>query len=414
MHQSFHIGNRNRLYEMLESNSVMLLFSGKEVRKTNDEFYPFHASRHFVYLTGIAQKESILLAVKDAAGSVRETLYLLPHDLLAERWTGTRLTFSQAENISGVSDIKSLDAFEADIHKLLALGGYGSLYLDLYRAAITDRDTPAHEFLRRTQQHYPFMNIRNADQLVRKLRLIKQPCEIEALYKAEEITRDGILRMMRNGKPGMWEYQLKSEWEYAISQYAPIEDGFPPIISAGQNNFCIHYYSYSGQAQDGDMALCDVGALWEGLTTDVSRGFPVNGKFSPKQKLLFDCALETSNHMFSLVKPGMKMADVDRINREYCAQLLVDCGALDDVKNVSKLMWHGGAHHIGWDVHDVVETPEIIAPGMAFCVDVGIYHEEWGIGFRLEDNCLVTENGCENLSRDIPRTTEDIEAAMRG
>jgi Xaa-Pro aminopeptidase len=116
--------------------------------------------------------------------------------------------------------------------------------------------------------------------------------------------------------------------------------------------------------------------------------------------------------MFSIVRPGMRMDAVDATIKEYNAKLLVDAGVLDDAANIRRYMWHGGAHHIGFDVHDVVETPEFIAPGMVFCIDVGIYHEEWGIGFRVEDNCLITEEGCENLSAGIPRTIEDIEAIM--
>jgi Xaa-Pro aminopeptidase len=161
------------------------------------------------------------------------------------------------------------------------------------------------------------------------------------------------------------------------------------------------------------MILNDVGVMWDFLITDVSRSWPCNGRFSDKQKLLYECALATSDYIFSIVKPGMRMDAVDATIKEYNAQLLKDAGVLDDVSNIRKYMWHGGAHHIGFDVHDVVETPEFIAPDMVFCIDVGIYHEEWGIGFRLEDNCLITEDGCENLSAGIPRRIEDIEAVMR-
>ena len=276
-----------------------------------------------------------------------------------------------------------------------------------------DLDRPTHKLLTRVQRDYPYLQIENANRLVRKLRLIKQPCEIEAIRKAEVITGEGILAMMKASKPGMYEYQYKAAFDYAIGQHSPDGPGFPSIISAGANNFCIHYYAYTGQAQDGDMVLNDVGAQWDGHITDVSRGWPCNGKFTENQKLLYECALATSNHLFSMIRPGMKMRDVDGTIRQYNAERLKDAGVLQDVKDVGRYMWHGGAHHIGYDVHDVIETPELIAPGMVFCVDVGIYHEEWGIGFRLEDNCLVTENGCENLSAAIPRTIQDIEAVMR-
>ena len=420
MDRTFHQLNRRRLYDMMKPGSLLLIFSGKEVIRTNDEYYPFYAHRSFVYLTGLTCKEAVLMAVKDASGGVNETLYLLPPDPMAERWTGKRVSPAEAVERSGVETVKTVDAFDKDIHTLLAGGHYSMrterpeyLYLDVYRASAGERLFPSHDFLRKCQVDVPYLRIENADALIRKLRLIKAPCEIEAVRKAEEITKEGILAMMKASRPGMYEYQYKAEFDHALGQWGPDGPGFPSIISAGQNNFCIHYYSYTGQAHDGDMVLNDVGAQWDHHTTDVSRGWPCNGRFSPRQKLLYNCALATSNHMFETVRPGMKMANIDRTIRAYNAERLVEAGALDDVKNVGRLMWHGGAHHVGYDVHDVVETPETIAPGMVFCIDVGIYHEEWGIGFRLEDNLLVTEDGCECLSAGIPRTVEDIEDVMR-
>ena len=420
MESSFYSGNRARLWDMLKPSSAAVFFSGEEVRKTNDEMYPFFARRSFVYLTGITQKQSILVGIRDQNGNVQERLYLLPSDLMAERWTGKRLTKQEATARSGVWDVRTLDQFEKDFHTLAAAGHYSmkvapieNLYLDVYRAETSDRDTPAHRFLALTRENYPYLNIENGDGLVRKLRLIKQPCEIEALRKAEEITGRGICAMMRASRPGMYEYQYKAVFDKELGWFGPEQHGFPPIISAGKNNFCIHYYSYTGQAQDGDMILNDVGAQWDDLIVDVSRGWPCNGKFTDLQAKLYTCALETSNHMFQTVAPGWKMADIDREIRSFNAAQLVKAGILQDESQIGQVMWHGGAHHIGFDVHDVVQTPEIIAPGMTFCIDVGIYHEESGIGFRLEDNLLVTENGCENLSAAIPRTIADIERTMQ-
>lgn len=419
MEQSFHITNRQKLYDMLQPSSVLLIFSGADVCKTNDEAFPFFADRSFVYLTGLDCKEAVLLATKDDHGQTTERLYILPPDPMAERWTGRRITPNQAQDISGVTDVRSTETFARDIHNLLAgghyslqVGHYRHLYLDLYRASASDRDRPAQKFLRTAQQEYPFLLIENANTLIRKLRLIKTPEEITAFRKAESITREGILAMMHTSRPGMYEYQYKAEFDHVLGQYAPQGPGFPSIISAGQNNFCIHYYSYTGQAKDGDMILNDVGAQWDNHITDVSRGWPCNGRFTAQQRTLYECALATSNHMFSIIKPGMRMADVDATIRRYNAERLVEAGVMKSVDEIGTYMWHGGAHHIGYDVHDVVATPEFLAPGMVFCVDVGIYHEDWGIGFRLEDNCLVTQDGCENLSAAIPRTIEEIESEM--
>lgn len=413
MEASFFRGNRRRLYDMLEADSMLVLFSGEEIRKTNDEYYPFFTDRNFFYLTGLDSKNFILLALRDGDGEVRERLYILPPDRMAERWTGRRIKADEAEVISGIRDIRYESAFEAEFHSLAVSGNYRTVYMDLFRVSPKDIDRPAQRFLRELQREYPYLRVANGNVLIRKLRTIKQPCEIEAMRQAERITGEGIMAMMKASRPGMYEYQYKAEFDYALSQHGPQGPGFPSIISAGANNFCIHYYSYTGQARDGDMILNDVGAQYDGLITDVSRGWPCNGHFSDRQRLLYECALATSNHMFSIIRPGMKMADVDGTIRRYNCERLKDAGVLRSYDEIGTYMWHGGAHHVGYDVHDVVETPEVIAPGMVFCVDVGIYHEEWGIGFRLEDNCLVTQDGCENLSAAIPRTVEDIEAVMR-
>lgn len=413
MEKTFHMGNREKLLAMLSPRSILVLFAGEELRRSADAYYPFYADRNFVYLTGIEQKQSVYLATKLSDGTVGERLYLLPKDQMAERWTGKRLDAREAEALSGISEIRELDRFQGDFHALTVSGGFDSVYLDLHRQAPEDMDRQAHSFARSLQQQYPHMQLRSMNPFVRKLRTIKQPCEIEALRRAEEMTRAGILAMMRASQPGMYEYQYKAEFDRALGQFSPKEAGFQSIISAGANNFCIHYDAYTGMARDGDMVLNDVGAQWDNLIVDVSRGWPCNGTFTQRQKLLYECALATSDYLFSIIRPGMKMADVDATIRRYNAQRLVEAGVMESVDEVGTYMWHGGAHHIGYDVHDAIETPEVLAPGMVFCVDVGIYHEEWGIGFRLEDNCLVTAEGCENLSAAIPRTVEEIEAVMK-
>ena len=413
MKREFFEGNRRELYRQMKKHSLLVMFSGTEVRKTNDEYYPFYTNRNFLYLTGLDGKEFVLLAKKDGGGKVEEKIYILPPDLLKERWTGERIGPERVEEISGIGQVAFVSEFELEFHKLAAAGNYRHLYLDLYRVEPWDRDEPAHRLLRRVASDYPFLRIENANAIVRRLRTIKQPCEIAAMKEAEKITCEGITSMMKASKPGMYEYQYKAVFDYILGQYGPQGPAFPSIISAGKNNFCIHYYAYKGQAMDGDMVLNDVGAWHDNLMNDVSRGWPCNGKYNERQRLLYECALNTSNHMFSVIKPGMPMKEVDGEARRYNAGLLKDAGVLRDVNDIGTYMWHGGAHHVGFDVHDAVEMPEVIATGMVFCVDIGIYHEEWGIGFRLEDNCLVTEEGCENLSAITPRTIEEIEDTMQ-
>lgn len=414
MNVEFHKSRREKLYRELPVGAMLVMFSGIEFRKTSDEYFPFFAERNFVYLTGLECKEAILLAKKSSEDCVDETLFILPPNFIEERWNGKRVKPEEASAISGIEHIENVSAFEHAFHHACMKEGYTHVYLDLYKAELSDQDRASHQLLKKIQTTYPYVTVGNATEPIHRMRTIKEACEIEALREAEKITKAGIEAMMKASRPGMYEYQYKAEYDRALGQFGPKGPGFPSIISAGANNFCIHYYEYTGQALDGDMVLNDVGAQHNNMITDVSRGWPCNGKFSDRQKLLFNCALETSNHMFEIIRPGMKMKDVDATIRRFNAERLVEAGVMKSVDEVGTYMWHGGAHHIGLDVHDMVKTPEIIAPGMAFCIDVGIYHEEWGIGFRLEDNCLVTENGCENLSAAIPRTVEDIEAFMKG
>lgn len=412
MTKEYYTGNRNKTAEELKEGSVAVFFSGDEIRKTGDEYYDFFGNRNFLYLTGIEETGLVLVIGKKCGGEVWEKLYLRRPDAMAERWTGKRIRDTEAEDMAGIESFGLVENLKKEFHQWMVSGDYKYLYTDSYKESAEDIDTAVHHFLCQVRETYPYIRLENANVILRKLRTIKQPCEIQALRKAELITREGILAMMKASRPGMYEYQYKAEFEYALWQHGTEGTGFPPIISAGENNFCIHYYSYRGQAQDGDMVLNDVGARWRGLVTDVSRGWPCSGVFTEKQKLLYNCALATSDHMFQIIKPGMRMSEVDTEIRRYNFDRLKDAGVCGKWEDIGTYMWHGGAHHIGYDCHDVILTPEMIAPGMVFCVDVGIYHEEWGIGFRLEDNCLVTESGCENLSADIPRTIPEIEACM--
>lgn len=410
MDKLFYSGNRKRLFETIDDGTVVVLFSGHAPRKTQDELYPFYANRNFVYLTGLEQAQSVLVADK-LNGNVHELLFLLPPDAHAERWNGSRLKPNEATAISGVEDVRALDGLDAYLQGLIRTSKYRFVALDLYKFDARDQDSEPFQAARDIGRCYPGLSIADLTPQLKKLRTIKQPCEVEAIKKAAVITRDGILSMMRASKPGMYEYQYKAEFDYALMQHGCLAPAFPSIVSAGKNNFCIHYYHYTGKAQDGDMILNDVGAKYDNLFNDVSRGWPCNGKFSEKQRLLYTCAYNTSEHMFSIIRPGMPMGDVDRLAREYNYEQLKAIGLCNSYEDIGTYMWHGGAHHVGFDVHDLVDAA-VLEPGMVFCVDIGIYCEAWGIGFRLEDNCLVTENGCENLTAAIPRTIKEIETYM--
>ena len=412
MNREFFMENRKALYNMTEEKGLLLLFSGRAPKKTNDENYPFFADRSYMYFTGVHQENTILMTEIYGKEQWEEALYILAPDPMAERWTGRRIKPEEVEAQSGIRECRSTENFRKDLENCLMNKGFTTVYMDFGKLEASESDTESYRLAAWLKKAYPHVQLRNLNPWIRQLRTIKKPCELEALRKAEWVTKDGIEAMMKASKPGMYEYQYKAEFDYALAQHGILAPGFPSIISAGQNNFCIHYYSYRGQAQDGDMILNDVGSGWDLEINDISRGFPCNGKFTEKQRLLYDCAYRTSEHMFEILKPGIPMKDVDLIARKYNYEQLKDIGLCKSYEDIGTYMWHGGAHHIGFDVHDAVAPDLITAPGMVFCVDIGIYCEEWGIGFRVEDNCLITEDGCENLSYMIPKKAEDIEALM--
>jgi len=416
MNSSFHAANREALYNSLSDGTLLLSFAGEAPRLSADAYYPFFANRNFVYLTGLGGTESqgfILLAKKEN-GTVEETIFALPPDTLAERWNGRRLRYDEISELSGISNILPLGEFEGEFHKAVNSGQFKTLALDLERHKPGEPDGAPHRFAKLAAERYPQLGIAGYSKQMRIQRTIKAPCEIEAMKEALKVTKTGIAAMMRASRPGMYEYQYKAIFDSTLTNHGVLRPAFPPIISAGKNNFYIHYDSYMGRAEDGDMILNDVGACWDNICNDVSRGWPCNGKFSERQRLLYQCAYDTSEYMFGIIKPGMPMADVDILARKRNFEHLKELNLVDTYENAGKLIWHGGAHHVGYDVHDVVDLSMPISPGMVFCVDIGIYCEEWGIGFRLEDDCLVTEDGCINLSAGIPRTIEEIQSEMSG
>ena len=410
MDKSHYTENRQELFSGLGEGEVAVVFSGSASWRSADDYFPFFASRNFVYLTGISQSDAALVG-----SNTEETLYIPPPDMQFERWNGERIKEAEAFEVSGAKKILHTCEFNKQLDMHLNSGNVNAVHMPLYKHTAEQPDGPEHKLAKYLQDRYPHIAVKDLLPLLKKQRLIKKPCEIKALRKAEAITKAGILAMMRAAKPGITERELKAEFLYAIMKNGAEGPAAHPIISVGKNNFCIHYHDTKGVAKNGDFVLNDVGVPYKNLVTDVSRGWPVNGRFSDRQRQLYEAAYAVSNMMFDMIRPGMPMGDVDKIIREETYKHLLDIGLCKSWDDVGKYMWHGGAHHIGYDVHDVVDITKTtpLAPGMVFCVDIGIYVEEWGIGFRLEDNCLVTLDGCENLSKDIPRSIEDIESAVR-
>ena len=290
MERSFHIRNRQELYRTIPDHSLFVCFAGRILPQSADAEYPFFANRNFAYLTGLdgAEVHDFVLLAKKEGEAVEETVFALPPDAMAERWTGRRLKEDEIRSRSGVKRVLPAERFSAVFHA--AAERSRTVVLDLWKKSPEDPDTEAFRFAARVGRDYPWLVIENCHRQLCAQRTIKSPEEIAAMRKAEEITRAGIEAMMRASRPGLYEYQYKAVFDHALADRGVLTPAFPSIIAAGENNFCIHYYSYTGQARDGDLILNDVGAAWDGMCTDVSRSWPCSGVFSPRQRTLYQCA----------------------------------------------------------------------------------------------------------------------------
>ncbi|MEE4194140.1 MAG: M24 family metallopeptidase, partial [Anaerolineae bacterium] len=226
------------------------------------------------------------------------------------------------------------------------------------------------------------------------------------------ITEAGIRRMIKAAKPGMMEYELEAEFNHELALHGQRRTAFPSIISAGERNFYLHYAELQGRINEGDLILSDVGAPYDDYHTDISRVFPASGRFSDRQKAIYEIAYKANRAIMAQVRPGVPFSMCNQVCREVCFEGLQALGIIDDFSRIQEYVWHGVAHHIGLDTHDVGGYAEPMAENMVFTVDAGIYVREWGVGLRIEDNVLVTADGCENLSASIPARIEEIEAWM--
>jgi Xaa-Pro aminopeptidase len=391
----------------------MLFFCGEGVQKSADEHYPFFANRNFLYLTGVRQEGSALLLHKQDS-VVHERLFALKPDQAAEVWTGRRLTDDELRALSGVEQIEDLQRLSGALDQLLSAQPTAGLWLCFDQQAPKQPLDLERRFARQVRRRHPQALIKNSSPLVCAQRKIKAPEEIEAIRQAIEITGEGIQQMARLLRPGRTEIELEAAFNANLAAHGQRRTAFPSIISSGERNFYLHYTSLHGQAAAGELALFDVGAVYDEYCSDIARVFPVDGRFSQRQAQIYQIAYEANRAIMAQVRPGASFRMTNQVCREVTFAGLKALGLLDDLDEIGRYVWHGVAHHVGLDTHDVGGYADPMAENMVFTVDAGIYVREWGIGLRIEDNLLVTAGGCENLSAAIPATIEAVQACMAG
>ncbi|KOP82490.1 aminopeptidase P family protein [Cytobacillus solani] len=413
MHKDFFITNRNHLYEELKDQFLLVLFAGKAPQKSADEAYKFVPNRNFYYNTGIDEPNIIFMARKKGS-KVEEFLFIEKSDPILEKWVGKSISISEAIDTSGIDNILYLDQFESTVSQTLISESVFHVYLDLERRELDSSTTKAQQFASKIQANYPYVQINNVYPAISELRVYKTPEEIEKIKKAIEITQNGIRNVMKHAKPGMKEYQLEAHFDFILNTEGVREHAFPTIVASGKNGTVLHYEKNNALVEDDRLVLLDLGAQFEYYNADISYTFPVNGKFTEKQKVYYNIVLKALRETTALIKPGVPFANLNEMTKKILAEECMKVGLIKEENEISEYYYHGVSHFLGLDTHDVGSYKDLVLqPGMVLTVEPGLYIADEEIGIRIEDDVLVTEEGHEVLTKDIIRSIEDIEAFMQ-
>ena len=411
-----YIDRRKQLMGDKTGPCMIVIFSGSAPMKSLDAEYPFYVDRNFYYLTGIERENMILVMRKTASGDYAEHLFIEPFDEVLAKWVGGRMRADEATAICGVESVKDVSAFHSFMNSLIeGSRGLGKMhvYLDLWRYREKQPDTPAHTLAGWLQQRYPAVAIEEIHGDMAALRAVKSDDEIALMRKAQETTRNAIIAMMKHARPGINERELEGAFDFSLKVQGVRDHAFSSIVAGGPRATVLHYGNNDQIVNDGEMVLIDLGSAEGNYAADISRTFPVNGKFTDRQKEIYNTVLQAQQIVMDHAKPGMTTRQLNQLVVDYYESRLDDLGLRKDGKGVWDYYYHNVSHSLGLDTHDIcTERERTLVPGMVITVEPGFYIEEEGIGVRIENDVLITADGIVDLSADIPKTVEEIEAIM--
>lgn len=402
---------RQRVLDEMVDDSLLILYSGAAPHISADAYHHFEANRHFFYLTGL-RRDNMVLVMKKISGKVSTALYIKEADPKAERWTGKMVTVAEAKEITQIEDVRFMDRFDAEINSMLNTTNITTCYFDCYRHR-TD-DLPDYN-LAKSQKFaadHPGITVRNLWPIVAKMRMQKDADEEKLMCAAIDITNQALQHVMKALKPGMAEYQVQANYEYMVHYLGAEGPSFPTIAGSGKNGCMLHYETNRNTCEDGSLILLDLGVKYEGYCSDITRTYPVNGKYSDRQRKVYEIVLKANKEVAAQAKPGMTTRELNDICKKVLAEGCMELGLIENEAELSKYYMHGVSHHLGIDVHDVNVSDVKLAPGSVITDEPGLYIDEWEIGIRIEDDLMITEDGCKVLSSDIIKEPDEIEAFM--
>jgi len=416
------VNNRKRFAEGLVPQSVAV-FNSNDIMPTNaDGTMRFKQNSDLFHLTGVDQEETILLIAPDARDEAhREVLFLRETNETIAVWEGEKLTVEQAREVTGIKTIYWVKDFERVFNTIAVQMAHIYLNTNEHGRASIQVETRDMRFIKWCKERYPLHKYRRCAPIMQRIRAVKSKFELLLLQEACDITEKGFRRLLKAVRPGVWEYELEAELIHEFTRNRAQGFAYDPIIASGKNSCVLHYTQNNQQCQKGDVLLLDIGAEYANYDADLSRTIPVSGRFSKRQRQVYDAVLRVQEAAIAMLTPGTLLKDYHReVGKLMESELLgLKLITRQDVDNQNpahpaykKYFMHGTSHFLGLDTHDVGDWDHPIEEGNVFTCEPGIYIPEEAIGIRIEDDIHVTRKGPVNLMRNIPKEAEEIEELM--
>jgi Xaa-Pro aminopeptidase len=435
--KDFHKSRRERYSELLGKDSLSIIFGNTARNKSYDGHFNFKQSKNFYYLTGFNEPNSALVIAPSGiefhttkgSNKINEALFVQKKDRMMETWNGKRLGYNNVSNTLGISN-----GFEnQDLEGILNsrnIYNFRRLYINFAEMISLGSEMKKiiTGFIDTLNMIAPNIEIADASFLLGVMRSVKTKFEIEQIKKACDISVNSFKDTMMKIKPGLYEYQVQANLEYNYKYNGSSDNAYSPIVAGGEDACILHYDTNNKKLKDGDLLLIDSGAEYEYYCSDITRTYPVNGKFSKEQKQIYNIVLKANKECINKIKPGVKFSDLRDFSEKILADGLHKAGILKDKKSIRKYSLHGLGHHIGLDTHDAVsygktvyEDNDTLRAGNVLTIEPGLYFPSgskeiakkyWGIGVRIEDDVLVKRGGRENLTEGLVKEADEIEEIM--
>jgi Xaa-Pro aminopeptidase len=409
--QDFYALNRQNLINCMPDKSAAVFFAAKPRIRSWDSHYPYCQNKNFFYLTGY-EHPSAALMIKKLHNNVSSMLFVIHLTPKQIHWNGFLPNPEEASEITGIRSVFSMDTLHQ--HLFSTLKQVDSIFIDFQPVPPNEPMDDALQFVDRIRKTNPQITIQRVHNIMGQLRQIKRPEEIDRLSEAITLTRKGLDRMVRHIKPGVFEFEIDAHFNFEL-HVNRAQPAFQTIIATGKNATVLHYSSLNDRLKDNELILLDLGAEYQHYSADISRTFPVSGRFTQKQLNLYNLVLEANLNAIQAVEPGIPLSALNDVAKNTLANGMIKLGYINNPDDISKYFTHGVAHSLGLDAHDIVsDTFKTTQPGMVLTIEPGLYMPDEDIGIRIEDDILVTPNGHVNLSEQIPKHADDIVKWMSG